>query len=559
MVRMRPPDPTPLVERARQAVLAGKAGPDVVETSEQLLMLASPATLATIVDPTYQIAAHVRLLDQHLVAVRYGDIDRLLVVMPPRHSKSETTSKYFPVWSLRCDPSCRYVLAGYGDDFIRDFGRAGRDILKTNPKIGIQVRSDTKAANRWNLAHHKGGLLTVGVGGPLTGRGANRLGIDDPVKNWQDANSPIIREQHWGWYTSTARTRLQGANSAVVICMTRWHYDDLGGRLLEDQPDRWVTLHLPAIAEQDETLETVTNANPEILQRWEGDEVSWSRKEGEALWPDGPDRFDAEWLAQTKAEVGPWVWSALYQGRPSPAEGGLFRSEHFRYYRKIQTGSGMRWDIDGVLVRPEDCWRFATVDLAASLKTSADYTVIAAWAVAPTGDLLLIDGFRGRIAPEQHWPTLQAMHARWRFSYVGVETVMHGTQLVWELSRSGIPMRELKPDRDKFTRAMPAAARMASGKLWFPNGGTENGKPFIDPRFMAWESELLQFPHGAHDDVVDTISYACQQVAITGPRRFNSRAGFASDDRSADARVHRHLQSLKRPKIQVHPDLGRWL
>lgn len=517
-------------------------------------VLRSPASMARALDPLYQIAPHVELLDRHLVALCRGDIDRLMVVEPPRHGKSELTTGRTPAWFLRQHPERRVVAAGYGDEFIRDFGRASRDLITQNKTyFGLSVRSDTKAANRWNLVGHKGGMYTVGVGGQLTGRGANLLIVDDPVKDWEEANSAVYRERIWNWWTSTARTRLQGRRSAAIVIQTRWHHDDLAGRLLATQRHRWVVLHLRAVAIADETLASVTNADPDVLVRWKGDgPAAWERKAGEALWPQGPDGYDTEWMAQTREEVGPYVWEALYQGNPTPAEGGLFRGSDFRYWYRRQSVEGELWDVGGTMVRRRDCWLFATVDLAASTRTGADFTVMAVWAVTPAGDLLLVDRYRGRIGEDAHWGAMQALHARWRFAFAGVEKGFIGSTLVYEAGRAGLPFRALSADKDKVTRALPATARLAAGRVWWPDPTTH---PWVR---TEWEPELLAFDKGTHDDQVDTLSYAVAQTAHVGARRLSS-GGFAADDRSSEARISRHIASLDRKHRRArHHELGRW-
>lgn len=551
-----PRDPWPIINRTRQAIIDGTATADEVTAAQRAAILASPATMASVLDPLYEMPPHVRLLDQHLVAVERGVIDRLLVLMPPRHSKSWNTSRFNPVWNLRKDPSRLMMLLGYGDEFVADFGGAARDLVRDNPVIDLTIKGDTKAKNRWNVVGQRGGLVTSGLLGQITGKGANCLTIDDPVKNWEDANSAPMREKMWDTYTSTARTRLQGRGSSIVVAMTPWHDEDIAGRLQANQRGLWCVLKLTAIAEKDETLSDVTDASADDLRRWEGDDVPWDRKAGEALWP---ARYDREWLEQTHVEVGPYVWQALYQCSPTPASGGLFRRNEFRYYRRIQATEGQLIELnsDGIIthVRPRDCWTFATCDLAASTRTSADWTVYAVWTVTPQGDLLLTDRYRGRIGEDRHWAELAALHARHKLSFAAIERGFIGTTLTYEAGKRGLPVRSFDPrGADKFTRALPAAARYSSGRIFHPDPATH---PWVT---SEWEPEHLAFPHGSHDDMVDCTAMACSFVTGSKGARSRTDGGYAKDDYSQEARFARLNAEMNKPRRRgraVHGELGR--
>jgi predicted phage terminase large subunit-like protein len=167
---------------------------------------------------------------------------------------------------------------------------------------------------------------------------------------------------------------------------------------------------------------------------------------------------------------------------------------------------GARVDLAGRMIYLDDCWRFATVDLAASLKTSADYTVAGAWAISPDGDLILLDGVRDRVEETDHWKIIRPLRERWSLDTVFVESRMFGTTLVYEAARSGVPVQELKADSDKLTRALPATVRADNGRLWLPS---ETAYPDV----KVWVDELVSFPNAAHDDCVDNVAYAARVVA----------------------------------------------
>jgi hypothetical protein len=241
------------------------------------------------------------LLNRKLVGVALGEIPRLLVTMPPRHGKSSLCSHYFPAWYLGNYPGLNVILASYEADFAASWGRRARDVLEEHgpPVFGVRVSRDSSAANRWEIAGHGGGMMTAGVGGPLTGKEANVIILDDPVKNDQEANSPTYREHLWEWYRATLYTRLE-PGGAIILIQTRWNQDDLAGRLLQEMEDggeRWDVLRFPALAEDNNPL---------------------GREPGEPLWP---QRFNKKRLQEIRRTISSYWWAALYQQRPAPAPG----------------------------------------------------------------------------------------------------------------------------------------------------------------------------------------------------------------------------------------------
>lgn len=403
--------------------------------------------------------------------------------MPPRHGKSEFTSKYFPPWYIGQLPEHRVILAGYGANFAAEWGRKVRDLTEEFGLrfFDIEVRSDSKAADLWNLEGHAGGMDSVGVGGPLTGKGANLLIIDDPVKNAEEANSEVYRAKTWDWYLSTAYSRLEPGGSVILI-QTRWHTDDLAGRILEhakETGEAWDVLNLPALAGPGDIL---------------------GRRVGDALWP---ERYDVAALLRIKATLGSFWFSALYNQSPVPAEGGLFKRSWLRYY----TGDGEFFRLRNRTVRAADCRRFGTVDLAFSLKKEADYTVIGAWAVSPYGDLILLDIHRERMEGPDLVPSIKSMVNRHDLEYIGIEKVLGQSLVIHATRLEGLCVRSLLADTDKITRSIPCQVRMEAGQVYLPEK---------HPELEAIERELLTFPKGTHDDIVDVFSYAAAEVQRFG-------------------------------------------
>lgn len=221
--------------------------------------------------------------------------------MPPRHGKSEFVSRYFPAWYLGRFPDKRIILTSYEAGFASGWGRKARAVLtEFGPEVfGVRVSQASRAGDDWGIEGREGGMVTAGVGGPITGRGADVLIIDDPVKNAEEARSPTIREKVWDWFESTASTRLEPGGSIVLI-MTRWHLDDLAGRVVAGQGEfgrePWTVVNLPALARDNDPI---------------------GRAVGEPLWP---ERYDLKALEPHQAD--PYWWSALYQQDPT-AEGGV--------------------------------------------------------------------------------------------------------------------------------------------------------------------------------------------------------------------------------------------
>jgi predicted phage terminase large subunit-like protein len=303
----------------------------------------------------------------------------------------------------------------------------------------------------------------------------NCLIIDDPVKNAEEANSKTYRDKAAEWYKSTAYTRIE-PGGAVVIIQTRWHEDDLSGRLLTEEPDKWTVISLPALADHADPL---------------------GRQPGEPLFP---KRYDVPALEEIKRTLGGYWWNALYQQRPQSQEGGLFKQQYFKYWKPMDNG----YDLGHKKIPTSTCRIFQTCDPAASTKTTADYFVLSTWAQTKDNDLVLLDVLRARLEGPDQVSLFRQQYHRWSPAFQAVESVGLGKTLYQLLVREGLPIRELKPDRDKVTRALPAAARMEAGTIYFPANA---------PWLADFESELLTFPTGVHDDQVDTLSYAVQLIA----------------------------------------------
>ena len=435
-------------------------------------------------------ARHLDLLCEHLEEVERGDITRLIITMPPRHGKSMTVTESFPSWFIGRNPERRVIEVSYGSELAQKFGLSNRRKIEEFGQeiFGVRVSSENASKTNWGLVGYSGGMISAGIGGSITGQGADLLIIDDPIKNRKEAESQTYRDSIWSEWQDTLSSRLHPGGRVVVI-MTRWHEDDLVGRLLL-QDGAWRLINLPALSEGEDII---------------------GREEGEALW--GEHGFDEEWCEVKRAELGSRSWESLYQGHPRPSDGNLFRQSMFRRFRE----SGGCYQVDGKVYDKTLCKIFQTCDVAGSKKTSADYFVLGTFALCPNGELLLLEVFRERLEGPDQPKLIKRKFDEYRPVIIGVESASMGLTLYQLLRRMGLPVVELKPDADKYTRAIPAAARYESGMVYHLEGA-------------HWlndlEAELLAFPNGAHDDQVDVISYAVymQSWGYLNEKRRESRA-----------------------------------
>lgn len=426
--------------------------------------------------PGYRDAAHHRLIARHLEAVERGDIKRLMITMPPRHGKSMLASEFFPAWYLGRNPDHYVVTATYAQELADDFGRKVKNQIEDEAYRaifpGVSLADDSKSAKRFHIDGNVGGyehsisqrgaFYAVGVGGPLTGRGAHLLLIDDPVKNREDAESEVIRKKTKDWYTSTAYTRLM-PGGRIVIIQTRWHEDDLAGWLqTEHAHEGWVILDLPAINDA-----------------------------GEALWP---EQYDIQALEQIRRALPPRDWSALYQQKPSPETGDYFKREWLHEY--------------DVAPPRETMLIYGGSDYAVTAD-GGDYTVHVVVGLDPEGRMYLLDMWRGQSSSDEWVEAFCDLVKKWRPVGWAEETGQIksgvGPFLVRRmLDRQAYVARESFPTRgDKAVRAQSIRGRMALKGLYIPKDAD-------------WKSglisEMMSFPVGVHDDQVDALGLVGQLI-----------------------------------------------
>ena len=397
---------------------------------------------------------------------------RLMLFMPPRHGKSELASKNFPAWHLGRYPNHEFIACSYSGSLAMGFSRKVRGLLRdTQYQSLFETRLDpeSQSAEQW-LTTKGGGYVAAGVGGPITGKGAHILVIDDPVKNREQAESETARQTAKDWYTSTAYTRLAPGGGVLVI-LTRWHDDDLAGWLLEqekDGGDGWEVIKYPAIAEEDEKY----------------------RKKHEPLHP---ARYDAEALLRIQKAVGPRDWSALYQQNPVADEGDYFKVDMFKYYREKF--------LDKKKLKIYCAW-----DLAIGKADRNDFSVGVVVGVDQEDKMYVMHVERGKWDGYELVEKILDVYEEYRPSIVGIERghieMALGPFLKKRIAERGLYemyLMELKTGRrDKEARARAIQGRMQQGMVFFP-------------KFELWNAglmaEMLRFPNGVHDDQVDGLAW----------------------------------------------------
>ena len=413
-----------------------------------------------------------RRLEQFSRDVAEKKSPRLMLFMPPRHGKSTLASIAFPAWHLGRHPDHEFISCSYSGSLAMGFSRKVRSLLRDpSYKTAFKTRldPDSQSAEAW-LTTNGGGYVAAGVGGGITGKGAHVLVIDDPVKNREDAESANNREANWDWYTSTAYTRLAPGGGVLVI-LTRWHDDDLAGKLLsaaQEGGDEWTVVKYPAIAEENEEF----------------------RSHGEALHP---ERYDVEALQRIQRAVGPRDWSALYQQNPVADDGDYFSRDMIQYFDPE--------DIELDRMKFYCAW-----DLAIGKKDRNDYSVGMVVGIDEMEHIFVVDVVRGRFDGFELVEQILDMYETWRPSIVGIEKghieMALGPFLEKRVRERGLYeayFKDLKTGRrDKEARARAIQGRMQQGMVHFPKNEVFTG-PLI--------AELLRFPNGVHDDQVDALAW----------------------------------------------------
>lgn len=441
---------------------------------------------AKAVYPSFIEGRHHRIFAKKLEGIKDGTIKRLIVNMPPRHSKSEFASYLFPSWILGHKPNLKIIQTTHTGELAVRFGRKMKNLIDSEDYANIfpdtKLRADSKAAGRWET-DAGGEYYAAGVGGAITGRGADLLIIDDPHSE-QDALSETAFENAWEWYTSGPRQRLQ-PGGAIVIVMTRWSTKDLTGQVLKAQAadpraDRWEVVEFPAI---------MPDSN-------------------KPLWP---EFWKLEELESVRASLSVPKWNAQWLQHPTSEEGSILKREWWNVWE----------DMDRM---PNVAYILQSYDTAFSKKESADYSAITTWGVFHPQEfgkpnLILLDSKKGRWEFPELKREAYDQYQYWEPEMVLIEAKASGMPLTYELRQMGIPVTNFTPTRgnDKHSRVNACAPVFESGMVWAPE--------------TKWAEEVIEecaaFPYGDHDDLVDSTTQAILRFRQGG---FVSAADDYEDD-----------------------------
>ena len=406
---------------------------------------------------------HMRYLRAQLSRVTAGETDRLMLFVPPRHGKTELATVRYPVWRMECDPTLTVIVGAYNKLLADNFSRKARRIARDR----LQLDNEHKAAEEWQTM--QGGIFrAVGVGTGVIGKGARLIVIDDPVKSREEANSQAYRDRLWNWYRDDLYTRLE-PGGAIVLIQTRWHEDDLAGRILaSEDATSWTVVTLPALAEDNDPL---------------------GRQPGAALWP---ARYDEADLERIRTVLGTQSFTALYQQRPTALEGGLFKRGWF--------------DIVGAA--PNDAARVRYWDKAGTESSSADYSAGVLMARDSDGVFYVESIIRGRwsaLDRERVIRQTAEMDGRAVTIWVEQEPGSGGKESAEATIRSlaGWSVYAERVTGDKLTRTQPFAAQCEARNVKLVRGDWN----------VAFLDELTIFPNGRHDDQVDAASAAFAKLA----------------------------------------------
>lgn len=468
--------------------------PDPVREQVDADSWRTPGTLAKRLNPATVQTPALDLVDAALQQLVDTPDGRLIIEMPPQEGKSTRVAKDFVLWVLKHRPWTRCVGGSYGQGLANRNGRAIRNIIRSNPDLGLQLAADNGSASEWQLAGHEGGLVSVGIGAGLTGRPADLMVIDDPIKDRKEADSETYRQAVWDWWTDVASTRL-APGAPVVLILTRWHEDDLAGRLLAAEDGHlWKVLRIPAVADHD----------PE-----KGETDPLGRDPGEYL-ESARGRTPEQWQA-IKTRVGSRTWNALYQGRPTSAEGTIFLREKWQFYDQplwVERPDGTR-----IITHFDDAlqsWDMTFKDTKAS-----DFVVGQVW-MRRGADAFLLDQVRARMDFPATLRAFRLLAARWPQVIMKlVEDKANGTAVIASLNRSIGGIIPVEPDGGKIARASAVSPLQEAGNVWLP-------APELladgDERPFAWVGDFIEehaaFPTGVHDDQVDGTSQGLNRLVL---------------------------------------------
>lgn len=400
----------------------------------------------------------------------------LILNTPPQHGKSTTITATLPSWFLMRNPDKKVIITSYGDSLAQRFGKQNLDKVKAFGGIfGVNLDKNKANATEFRIADHTGVMISAGYGSGLTGNPADLIIIDDPVKNRVEADSETDREKKWKDYIDSIESRIS-AGGKIILIMTRWHEDDLAGRLMKYYADRTTVINLPCEAEENDPL---------------------GRNVGDALCPEiGKGN---EWLKDFKAshmtEEGIRSWNALYQGRPSAREGNLIKREWWQYYDRKDYDNGIL-KFDSMVL---------SVDAAFKDEKQNDYVAMEIWG-RKKANIYLVDLMNKHLNFPDTIKMIRIMKARYPECYITlIEDKANGTGIIQVLKHEVMGIIPVTPDASKEARVNAIAPFIESGNVYIPRD-KEFTFEFVD--------QCASFPNGKNDDMVDSMSQAISRLAF---------------------------------------------
>ena len=447
---------------------------------------ATPGDLARQITPKTVQTPALDLIDAAIVKTINTPDGRLIVTMPPQEGKSTRVAKDTPIWALTSNPDCRIVTASYAQGLANRNGRAIRNTIATHPDLGLAIAPDNGSVSEWQISGRDGGVLSVGVGAGLTGRPADLLIIDDPIKDRKEADSEVFRQNVWDWWTDVASTRL-APGAPVIVILTRWHEDDLAGRLLAAEDGHlWQVVNIPAQADH---------------KPGEGETDPLGREPGEFM-QSARRRTHQQWEA-IRIRSGARTWASLYQGRPSAAEGDILKRDWWKRYDTLlhlerPDGTCIVTGYDDMLIS----W-----DLTFKDTKGSDYVVGQVW-LRRGVDAYLLDQVRDRMDFPRTVSEFKRLARRWPQATLKiVEDKANGPAVIASLRRKITGIVPEEPQGSKVARANAVAPLIEAGNVWIP---TDELAPWADDLV----EEAAAFPNGKNDDQVDALSQGLNRILL---------------------------------------------
>lgn len=452
----------------------------------------TPGHLAQHINPRTVQTPALDLIDEALVRLRTTPDLRLIITMAPQEGKSTRVAQDLPIWVLHENPDTRIICASYGQGLANRNGRAIRNRIIAHPELGLQIASDNGAASEWEIEGHIGGVYSVGILGGITGRACDFMIIDDPIKSRAEADSKVYRDRVWDWWTDEASARL-APGAPVVLILTRWHHDDLAGRLLAEEDSDWEVINIPAQADHD----------PE-----QGETDPLGREVGEFM-ESARQRTQEQWELRKKT-AGTRTWSSLYQGHPTPDTGNLFPLDGWARYTKplhLVRPDGSHW----IPLRRNEDWELVqSWDLAFKDQESSDYVCGQIW-LRHGVSAYLLDMVHGQFGFTETCQAMKDLTAKWPQATAKlVEDKANGPAVMNALRTQVGGMIPVNPEGSKYARAVAITPLTEAKNVVLPDPQYVPGTAWV----VKLTDEARDFPSATHDDTVDAMTQGVHRLLL---------------------------------------------